>query len=80
MAKPRYQRAHRRLRAQWAPQVATGGVTCWRCGHPIGAREPWDLGHDDDPTYYRGPEHAACNRGAARRAPDPAPRTRAWWA
>lgn len=82
-----YGRAHRQLRAQWAPVVATGGVTCWRCTRLIGARERWDLGHDDaDPTRYRGPEHATCNR--ATRTPgratsadpsDPEPRVRAWW-
>jgi hypothetical protein len=82
-----YGRAHRRLRAQWSPQVATGHVTCWRCRELIGAREPWDLGHDDDaPGTYRGPEHTTCNRatrtaGRATAADggDPAPMVRRWW-
>lgn len=57
---------HQKLRQQWAPKVATGTVTCWRCGKLIGRTEPWDLGHDDhDRTRYRGPEHARCNRSAA---------------
>jgi hypothetical protein len=83
----RYGRPHRQLRAQWAPRVASGGVTCWRCTRPIGAREAWDLGHDDDqPGRYQGPEHSACNR--ATRTPgratsglpaDPAPLVAAWW-
>lgn len=65
MADPRYGHAHRRLRAQLAPLVATGTVTCWRCGDLIAAGERWDLGHADDGTY-RGPEHAGrCNRSAA---------------
>lgn len=74
-----YGRAHRQLRDQWAPLVAAGAVTCWRCNHLIGPRDPWDLGHDDhDRTRYRGPEHIACNR--ATRTPDrAAPRPSAWW-
>lgn len=77
---PRYGRAHEALRAQWKPVVEAGGATCWRCAKPIGARERWDLGHDDDdPSYYRGPEHVLCNRGAPHRSPDPEPRVRAWW-
>ena len=63
-----YGSAHRRLRAQWAPTVATGTVRCWRCGKPISAGQAWDLGHDDDNRdVYRGPEHADCNRGAPHR-------------
>lgn len=64
-----YDAGHDRLRAQWAPKVATGSVTCWRCGEPITPTEPWDLGHDDnDRRHYRGPEHAnRCNRSAAGR-------------
>lgn len=71
MADPRYGHAHRRLRAQLAPLVATGTVICWRCERPI-TPDPavrghgWDLGHDDDAGAYRGPEHAGpCNRSSA---------------
>ena len=61
-----YDRDHDRLRADWAPKVATGAVTCWRCGDPITRGEPWHLGHDDnDRTTYRGPEHELCNLSAA---------------
>ena len=64
-----YDASHDKLRAQWAPRVATGTITCWRCGELITAPEPWDLGHDDtDRRKYRGPEHAnRCNRSAAGR-------------
>ena len=59
---------HKALRAEWAPQVATGQVACARCGDLIAAGEAWDLGHTDDRTGYRGPEHARqCNRAAAGR-------------
>lgn len=59
---------HKRLRAAWAPRVASGQVACGRCGQVIAPGEAWDLGHTDDRTGYRGPEHAArCNRRAAGR-------------
>lgn len=58
---------HKALRAQWAPKVSTGMVTCARCGLPIQRHEPWDLGHSDDRASYRGPEHADCNRGGRPR-------------
>jgi hypothetical protein len=59
---------HQRLRAQWAPLVATGQVRCVRCGLVIGARAKWDLGHHDtDRSRYTGPEHMRCNRQAAAR-------------
>lgn len=64
----RYGVKHRRTRAQWAPHVEAGRVTCWRCGKVIRPGAPWDLGHaDDDPGRHMGPEHAACNRSAAAR-------------
>ena len=59
-----YDAAHDRLRADWVPRVATGRVTCARCGNRIHPGTPWDLGHTDDRTAYTGPEHAACNRSA----------------
>jgi hypothetical protein len=67
-----YGARHQRLRAWWAPRVAAGKVVCWRCGEHIVPGEPWDLGHDDgDRTRYKGPEHAACNRGGARFSREP---------
>lgn len=65
-----YDRAHRRIRAHWALRINAGAhVDCWRCGQPIAPTEPWDLGHDDDRTITRGPEHARqCNRSAAGKA------------
>lgn len=64
-----YDATHDRLRAEWAPKVATGTVKCWRCGRLIPAGSAWDLGHDDhDRRIYRGPEHITCNRSAAGKA------------
>lgn len=64
-----YDQAHRARRAAWATHVSRGLVTCWRCGQPIEAGAPWDLGHDDhDRNITRGPEHATCNRSAAGRS------------
>jgi len=63
-----YGARHQALRKQLAPLVAEGGVACARCGEPIAAGTPWDLGHDDhDRSIYTGPEHAGCNRATAGR-------------
>jgi hypothetical protein len=64
MSQPRYRGTHRRVRAWWAPQVATGRVACCRCGELIGAREQWHLDHTDDGRGWRGPAHAVCNTRA----------------
>jgi hypothetical protein len=65
---PDYGHHHRTTRQHWAPIVAAGHATCWRCGRPITPGTPWDLGHNDtDPTQYQGPEHTACNRAAGAR-------------
>ena len=56
-------------RARAARLVEAGQATCWRCGQPIKAGEPFDLGHDDeDRSIIRGPEHVFCNRSAAGKA------------
>lgn len=61
-----YGAEHQALRRAVAPYVP--GTVCWRCGRPILAGQPWDLGHDDDnPALYRGPEHARCSRQAGAR-------------
>jgi hypothetical protein len=61
-----YGGAHQATRRALAPYVP--GSRCWRCGYPILPGQPWDLGHDDDnPTQYRGPEHARCSRAAGAR-------------
>lgn len=53
-----YGGAHAKLRRQWAPKVAAGLVSCWRCGQPILPGQDWDLGHSDtDRSVYQGPEH-----------------------
>lgn len=69
-----YDAEHDRLRAHWAPRVATGRIRCHNpnCHRPddplIHPGEPWDLGHTPDRRGYRGPEHAACNRSEGGRA------------
>ena len=63
-----YDTNHDRLRADWAPRVATGRIPCAKCGHRITPGTPWDLGHTEDRTGYTGPEHAHCNRSAGGRA------------
>jgi hypothetical protein len=60
-----YGSVHQKLRGRWAPKVAAGGVACWRCGKLIAPGAAWDLGHADDRSVYRGPEHASCNRRAS---------------
>jgi hypothetical protein len=64
----KYGRAHRRVRAMFAPYVEAGATLCARCGELIIPGEPWDLGHDDyDRSRYAGPEHRHCNRATAGR-------------
>lgn len=76
-----YGAEHRRIRRQVALLVESGAAVCWRCGLPIGAREPWDLGHDDhDRTRYRGPEHTRCNRATKTRGIGDPGHRRAGWA
>src|SRR5689334_20629229 len=73
---------HQRLRAWWAPRVATGLAKCWRCGRIICSDEPWHLGHaDGDKRTYRGPEHVLCNcrTNARDRRADPRPRVDRFW-
>ena len=62
-----YDRHHDKLRAQWAPQVATGQVNCARCHQPIHPGAPWHLDHTDDRTGYLGPSHQTCNTSAGAR-------------
>lgn len=58
----KYGHAHQLERAQWAPLVAAGGLTCPLCGGRIEPGTSWDLGHVPPPTR---PQHARCNRSAA---------------
>lgn len=78
-----YGHRHQQLRRWWAPRVATGLVTCWRCGRLILSEDPWDLGHADGARHvYRGPEHHQCNRSTRSRIPgqgDPRPRPDKFW-
>lgn len=75
-----YGRAHKDLRARWAPIVATGRVACWRCGHLIARGQVWALGHDDlDRSVYRGPECIPCNQATTGRKPLAVERTSRRW-
>jgi hypothetical protein len=64
MQATRYDRNHKRLRAQMTPAVRSGKVRCSRCGLPIGPNEDWHLDHADDGNGYRGASHAYCNTTA----------------
>jgi hypothetical protein len=65
---------HQAQRARVKPLVESGRAICWRCRRPIHPLAAWDLGHDDrNRLLYRGPEHRACNRAAARRKHQPRP-------
>ena len=59
----KYDRAHKRLRAELAPAVAAGRVSCSRCDLPISPGEQWHLDHVDNggPHDYRGVSHAYFN-------------------
>lgn len=59
-----FQRARRAAKRE----VDAGRAKCWRCGGRIEAGAPFDLGHSDDRTVIRGPEHVRCNRSAAGRS------------
>jgi hypothetical protein len=63
-----YGHRHQQRRAELAPLVATGLVSCARCGTRIMPGEPWDLGHRDGSgkRVYSGPEHRRCNRATER--------------
>lgn len=63
-----YNAGHDKLRAQWAPKVATGRVPCARCGEPIAPGASWALDHSDDRTHYLGPSHTHCNNSAGGKA------------
>src|SRR6478672_9896226 len=63
-----YGNQHQKIRKALEPLVATGDMTCARCGEPIRPGTPWDLGHDDyDRSVWSGPEHRRCNRRTAAR-------------
>jgi hypothetical protein len=59
----KYDQAHKRLRAELAPAVVAGRVSCSRCDLPISPGEQWHLDHADNgnPNAYRGASHAYCN-------------------
>ena len=55
-------------RKMWVRMVATGEVNCWRCLKPILPGGEFHLGHDDNRSIIRGPEHPLCNLSAAGKA------------
>ena len=60
-----YDTTHTKLRAQWAPRVAQGGIHR-TCPGLLPPDQPFDLGHDRyDRTRWTGPEWPACNRATA---------------
>ena len=66
-----YDRAHELERKRWAPAVALGKVeckapTCVMRSRRILPGQAWDLGHTEDRSTWRGPEHMQCNRGWRR--------------
>lgn len=66
-----YDRQHERERERWQPAVELGQVDCAAptCVMPIRRillGQAWDLGHTEDRTTWRGPEHMQCNRGWRR--------------
>lgn len=49
---------HRRARARYQARLDAGEVIpCWRCGGPIDADTPMDLGHNELTGQTMGPEH-----------------------
>jgi hypothetical protein len=62
-----YTSAHVARRRQLEPLVATGQVSCSRCGELIQPDEAWHLDHRDDRRGYLGAAHAECNLRAAGR-------------
>ena len=77
-------RAHRRLRAWWAPRVATGLVRCWRCGVPIRPEESWHLGScGREPASLPGRvlsmSYCNCRTNAKDRKGDPRPKVDEFW-
>lgn len=57
-----YDSKHQSLRKQWRQRIDRGGVSCASCGLPIHPQAPFDLGHTNDRTAYKGAEHVHCNR------------------
>ena len=64
--------AHQKLRARWAPLVATGMVRCAIGGELLKPGTKWHLAHADHPDAHRlglyaGPACARHNNGTNRR-------------
>lgn len=67
-----YGTAHKKLRAQWEPLVASGqafchSAVCLMASRWIQPGTPWHLGHTPDRTGWTGPEHEKCNEADGAR-------------
>ncbi len=81
-----YGGAHQRLRARWAPLVATGTVRCAIGGELLKPWTKWHLAHADRPDAHRlglysGPACARHNNGTNRRQlrANPKPKALSWF-
>lgn len=62
-----YGREHVLERRRWVTLVASGTVTCSRCGRLLEPGAAFDLDHADDRSGYIGAAHPRCNRAAGGR-------------
>lgn len=81
-----YGSAHQKLRARWAPLVATGMVRCALGGELLKPGTKWHLAHADHPDAHRlglyaGPACARHNNGTNRRQlrSQPKPKALSWF-
>lgn len=65
-----YDTTYDRERRDYKHRIEAGEtILCWRCGQPVDT--DFHLGHSDDRTHTKGPEHPTCNLKAAGKASHP---------